>query len=324
MTWLPRSRLSESLWPIEMPNRPLSSRRLSSKTPWRTRQHRNRPSVPLRRATQFRTTGRCEPLPGWSPRSVLSSLTQSIDRHVVRLLEADPVAVVVPHDAAPDRRAEAAIEVDPRAAAAVEGGIGVLVPLDDEVLDARPLDVRAADDGEDGGRLRVAGDHAVGHQRRVDREGVAAAPRDPGHGGMEAPGVVVPDRDAAAHGEARGVLDRDLLLAEVAVEGQRRDGRVGLAQDRLALPAADRDVRAQVERVAHQVLALADLDDPAAQARDVIDGRLECPVVGPDQVGPGPAHRDRGPLAHLRVHGVRKLPLVGLRGEVVGAVPFLR
>ena len=61
--------------------------------------------------------------------------------------------------------------------------------------------------------------------------------------------------------EARGVLDRDLLLAEVAVEGQRRDGRVGLAEDRLALAAADRDVGAQVERVAHQVLALADLDD---------------------------------------------------------------
>ena len=144
----------------------------------------------------------------------------------------------------------------------------------------------AADDGEDGGRLRVAGDHAVGHQRRVDREGVAPAPRDPGHGGVEAAGVVVPDRDAVAHREARGVLDRDLLLAEVAVERQRRDGRVGLAQDRLALPAADRDVRAEVQRVAHQVLALADLDDPTAQAGDVIDGRLEYPVVGPDQSAP--------------------------------------
>ena len=77
MTWLPRSRLSESLWPIEMPNRPFASRRLFSNTPWRTRQHRNRPSVPLRRARLFRKTGRCEPLPGWNPRSVLSSLTQS-------------------------------------------------------------------------------------------------------------------------------------------------------------------------------------------------------------------------------------------------------
>ena len=155
-------------------------------------------------------------------------------------------------------------------------------------------------------------------ERRVDREGVAPPPRDPRHGGVEAAGVVVPDRDARAHGEARGVLDRDLLLAEVAVEGQRRDGPVGLAEDRLALPAADRDVRAEVERVAHQVLALADLDDPAAQARDIIDGRLEGPVVGPDDVRPRPAHRDRGPLAHLRVHRARKLPLVRLRGEVVG------
>ena len=180
------------------------------------------------------------------------------------------------------------------------------------------LDVRAADHGEDGGRGRVVGDHAVGHQRRVDRERVPAAPGDPCHGGMEAAGLVVPDGDAGTHREARRRLDRDLLLAEVAVQGQARNGGVGLAQDRLPLAAADRDVRAQVQRIVHQVLALADLDDSAAQARDVIDGRLKRPVVGPDQVGAGPAHRDRGTLAHLRMHRGRQLPLVALRGEVVG------
>src|SRR4051812_22691255 len=107
--------------------------------------------------------------------------------------------------------------------------------------------------------------------RGVDGESVAAAAGDQGDGGMEAPGVVVPDRDAGADGEARGVRDRDLRLAEVAVEGQGGTGRVGLAQDRLALAAADGDVRAQVQRVVHQVLALADLDGAATQARDVVD-----------------------------------------------------
>ena len=41
--------------------------------PWRTRQQRNRPSVPLFRAVQPRTTARWEPLPGWMPSSALSS-----------------------------------------------------------------------------------------------------------------------------------------------------------------------------------------------------------------------------------------------------------
>ena len=55
--------------------------------------------------------------------------------NVVGLLEADPIAVVAPHDAAPDRRPEAAIEVNTRTTAAVERWVGRLVPLDDQVLD---------------------------------------------------------------------------------------------------------------------------------------------------------------------------------------------
>src|SRR5262249_58776435 len=70
-------------------------------------------------------------------------------------------------------------------------------------------------------------------------------------------------------------------------------------------------------RIAHQVLARADLDGPPAQRRDIIDGRLECPVVGPDQIGPGLAHGDPGTLAHLRVHSARELLLLPLRDQVV-------
>ena len=55
--------------------------------------------------------------------------------------------------------------------------------------------------------------------------------------------------------------------------------------------AANGDVRAQVQRIAHQVLASADLDDAAAEAGDVIDGRLQGAVVGADDVGVALAHR---------------------------------
>ena len=97
---------------------------------------------------------------------------------------------------------------------------------------------------------------------------------------MPAPGV-----------EPRGVLERHLLLAEIAVESQRRNGRLGLAQDGLALAAADGDARAEMQRVAHQVLALADFDGAAAQAGDIVDGRLERPVVGTDDVGLRPGRQ---------------------------------
>ena len=112
--------------------------------------------------------------------------------------------------------------------------------------------------------------------------------------------------------------DGNLLLAEVAVDRQRGDGRPGLAQDRLPLLPADRHIRAEVQRVAHEVLALADLDRAPAEVSDVIHGRLQDPVIGPDQVGVAAADADRGPLAHRRVHRVRKLPLADLRGVVVG------
>jgi len=134
---------------------------------------------------------------------------------------------------------------------------------------------------------------------------------------VKPPAVVVPDRDAGAHRETRGGLDGDLLLAEVAIQGQGGDRRVGLPKDRLPLLSADRHVGAEVERVTHEVLALADLDDASTQGRNVIDGRLKRPVIGPDQVGVAATDADGRPLAHLRVHGVGQLTLLRPRGEII-------
>ncbi len=174
----------------------------------------------------------------------------------------------------------------------------------------------AADHGKDRRGLGVVAHHAVGHQGFVDRERVTPLSRDAGHGGVEPAGVVVPDRHAIAHRKARRILDGDLLFAEVAVEGQRGHGAWRLSQDGLSLDAANGDVGAQVQRIAHEVLARADLDEPASETCDVVDGRLKHAVVGADQIGVLSADRDAGRLVHRRVHGRRKLLLLGSRREI--------
>ena len=144
-----------------------------------------------------------------------------LHQHIVGLLETDAVAVEVPHHAILDDRAKAAIEKNAAATTAVEIDILLLVPLDDEVFHARAFEVVAADNREDGRGLGLVGDHAIGVQRLVDGKGVAISPGDARHRSVKAAGVAVPDSDAGADLEAIRVRDRDLLLAVIAIQGQR-------------------------------------------------------------------------------------------------------
>ncbi len=134
---------------------------------------------------------------------------------------------------------------------------------------------------------------------------------------MKTVAVIIPDRDSRAHREARSVLESELLFAEVSVECQGRNRCVGLAENRLSLLSPDRDIRAKVQRVSHLVHARADFHDTAAQAGDVIDGRLQCPVIGTIDVGIVLTHSNPGQLAHPRVHRERKLLLLDLRGIIL-------
>ncbi len=72
-----------------------------------------------------------------------------------------------------------------------------------------------------------------------------------------------------------------------------------------------------MKRVAHQVLALAHFHNAAPQPSDIVNSRLQRPVVSPSDVGAIPAYSDLRQFAHRRVHRVRKLLLVGLRRQVV-------
>ena len=65
------------------------------------------------------------------------------DGDVVGLLEADAVAVVVPHDAAADDGAEPPVQEDAAAPAAVQRDIRLLVALDDQILDPHAFGVVA-------------------------------------------------------------------------------------------------------------------------------------------------------------------------------------
>ena len=69
-------------------------------------------------------------------------------RHIVALLETNPVAMIVAHGAALDHGAGAAIQKDAAATAAVQRDVFLLVSLDRQILDARALDIVSADHWE--------------------------------------------------------------------------------------------------------------------------------------------------------------------------------
>ncbi len=167
--------------------------------------------------------------------------------HVVALLEADAVAVVAAHGAAREDRSGAAIEKNPRAAAAVEMDVLLLVAVDGQRLDSDAFDVGAADHGEDRRGLRAVGHHAIGIERQAQGERVSVPARKAGDGGVKAAGILVPDCHAVAHGEAVRILQRDLFLAVIAVDFQRRRSGLRFAHHCLGALTAHHDMRAQVE-----------------------------------------------------------------------------
>src|SRR5688500_19862232 len=52
----------------------------------------------------------------------------------------------------------------------------------------------------------------------------------------------------------------------------RSDG-IGFSQDRLSFHAANRDIRSQMEGIAHRICSWTDLDGPATKRRDVVHRR---------------------------------------------------
>ena len=97
--------------------------------------------------------------------------------------------------------------------------------------------------------------------------------------------------------ESFRIGDRDLFLAKIAVDGQRRFGGVRLAQDGFPRSATNDDLRAQVERIAHEVFARANLHDAAAEPRDIIHRRLERAIIRAQEIRVGLAHRDAGNIS---------------------------
>ena len=183
-------------------------------------------------------------------------------------------------------------------------------------LDADALQVVAADDGKGRGGRGVVADHAVGIQGPVDRKDIAVAAGDPRDGGVEVVFLRTPDCHATADIESLRVFDGNLLLAEVAIDGQRRDDTVGLAKDCFVGRAADSDEGPQVKGIAHEVVARADLDGTAAKPGDIVHGRLQGAVVAAEDVGLGLADFDQREILHGRVHPGWQLPFVGTGGVV--------
>ncbi len=68
-----------------------------------------------------------------------------------------------------------------------------------------------------------------------------------------------------------------------------------------------------MKRVAHDITALADLDDAASQRGDVVNRCLQRPIIVSDEVCASLSDRDAGQFVHRRVHNLGQLLLLGLR-----------
>src|SRR5207247_4033982 len=100
----------------------------------------------------------------------------ALDEDIVGLLEADSVAVVVPHDAIFDGGSKAAIQKNAGAPTAVEIDIFLLVPFDDPIFHAHAFELVAADDRENGRALGLVGYNEI----ELERAGVQTSDADGG------------------------------------------------------------------------------------------------------------------------------------------------
>src|SRR6185503_15453481 len=124
---------------------------------------------------------------------------------------------------------------------------------------------------------------------------------DAGDRGMEPAGLAVPDGDAVTGLKPIGVYYSNLFFAVITIQRQRRRSRFGLAENGPALDSAHGDEGAEMQRIVHDKFARANLDGASTQASDVIHGRLQCAIVGADDVRVAQADRNGGAFLHFRM-----------------------
>jgi hypothetical protein len=107
-----------------------------------------------------------------------------------------------------------------------------------------------------------------------------------------------------------------LFLAKVAINGERGFTGACLAQNGLPRGAANDDLWAQVQGIAHEIFARTNLHNAAAEPRHVIHCRLERAVIGAQETRVGLAHRDAGSLRRGRPHLPGQLLFFGWRRPV--------
>src|SRR5262245_36171033 len=140
------------------------------------------------------------------------------DLHIVRLLETDAVAIVIPHDTILDHCAEAAIQENATTPTAVQVDVLALVAVDDEIFDACAFEVVTADHGKDGCGFCLILRHAIGVKRGVDGESVSVPTGDARHGRVEAAGAGIPNRYTVSDLKSIRIDYSHLFLAVIAIE----------------------------------------------------------------------------------------------------------
>ena len=128
--------------------------------------------------------------------------------------------------------------------------------------------------------------------------------------------MTVPDSDALTNVESVRIDQRDLFLAVIAIQRQRRRGRVGFAKDRPALASAHRDEGTEMQRIMHEKFAFPDFDNAPAQTRDVVHSRLQRAIVRADDVRGPMSDGDARAHRHFGMHGAGQLLLLRAGSKV--------
>ncbi len=158
--------------------------------------------------------------------------------------------------------------------------------VDGQAFDEDVLHVPSPHDRKDEAGRGAVRRHVIEVQRCGDAERVGADLCSQGGSSHRkaVPGALVSNCHAVADLETGRIGDGDLALVAVAIGRQERLKAVTGGEDRLARDADHVDVLAERECIAHQVAARPNPHDAAAQAGDIIDGRLQHSVVSAAEV----------------------------------------
>ena len=218
-----------------------------------------------------------------------------IHLHIIGLLKTDSIPHVASNRTMLNHAVIAPVEVDPRSAAPVHlGGIVFSIAIHPQMLHARILNFIATDHWVNGGGKPAIRHHDVSiHGAGQSQIGVLSIEDRRTHPveiALGSGGHVNP----TAQPKSGGIFKRHSGLAIVAIGTQRAAILAFFFQNGLVPSSSHGDTAAQVQGIPHRVGPGADLHHAASKLANIINGRLQGPMILADDI--------RIVLAHTNHH----------------------